>query len=194
MLLWTLELQKCTQLPTTSTNCFWQLPHFVLSLYLPTNTFIFLPANCLWINAWSSQLVQPITTSLWVHCITKWKHFTSSLWMNDVNFIFQLFHIHNFPTLVVLTPPHSPCTPSTNYAHLSANYFNSFVDYDNTSIDCTNFSIDHANKFDDCAKMPNDRANTSIDSANTHDKSSSDFCIPNPSLLLLLFTNLLIIC
>jgi len=113
--------------------------------------------------------------------------------MNDINFIFQLLHIHNFPTLVVLTPPHSPCTPSIDYAHLSADYFNSFAKYDNTSIDCIDFSTNHANKFDDYVKVPNDRVNTSIDSANTHDKSSLDFCIPNPSLLLLLFTGLLVI-
>jgi hypothetical protein len=62
--------------------------------------------------------------------------------MNITNFLFQLFHICNLPTLVVLTPPRSPCTPSTDYAHLS-------VDCEDTSSDYINFSTDCANNFDD---------------------------------------------
>jgi hypothetical protein len=92
--------------------------------------------------------------------------------MNTANFIFQLLHIHNLPTLVVLTPPCSPCTPSDDYTHLSINYVNSFVDYFNKSNDCVN---------------------TSANSADTHDKPSLDLYIPNPSLLQLLLTNLFVI-
>jgi len=76
--------------------------------------------------------------------------------MNVVNFIFQLFHIHNLLTLVVLTPLHFPYTPSTDYAHLSVDYVNSLVDCDNTYVDSIDFFIDCANKFDDYANMPND--------------------------------------
>jgi hypothetical protein len=76
--------------------------------------------------------------------------------MNAINFIFQLFHILNLPTLIVLTPLHSPYTPFIDYAHLSANYVNLFIDCDNTYVDCIDFSVDYANKFDDCANTPND--------------------------------------
>jgi hypothetical protein len=41
--------------------------------------------------------------------------------MNVVDFISRLLHIINLPSLVVLTPPHLPYTPSANYAHLFAN-------------------------------------------------------------------------
>ncbi len=61
--------------------------------------------------------------------------------MNASNFIFQLVHIPNFPTLVVLTPPRSPYTPSVNYAHLSTDYINFFTNY--------------ANKFNDYMNTPN---------------------------------------
>ncbi len=69
--------------------------------------------------------------------------------MNALDFICQLLHICDLPTLLILTPLCSPYTPSTNCAHLS-------FDYDNTSIDYTDFSINYANKFDDCANVPND--------------------------------------
>jgi hypothetical protein len=101
-----------------------------------------------------------------------WKHFTSSLWMNTTNFIFRLLHIHNLLTLVVLTPPRLPYTPSADYVSSSANY--------------TNFSTNYANKSNDCV-------NIYVDSADTHDRSSLDLCIPNPSLMYLFFTNLLVI-
>jgi hypothetical protein len=113
-----------------------------------------------------------------------WKHLTSSLWMNATDFIFRLLHIHNLPTLVVLIPPHLPCTPFVDYAHFSANYVNSFIDYENTSVDC-------ANNFDDCDNTFDDWANTLVDLACTLNIPSLDFYIPNPSLLQLLFTNLL---
>ncbi len=92
------------------------------------------------------------------------EHFASSLLMNTY-FIFQLLHILNLLTLVVLTSLHSPCTL--------------FVDY--------------ANKSDDCANTLNDWANNFVDSNDTLDILSLDFHIPNPSLLQLLLTDLLII-
>jgi len=100
--------------------------------------------------------------------------------MNIANFIFRLLHIHNLPTLIVLTPPCSPHTPSANFAHLFIDYVNSFDDCDNTSTNYTNF-------FTDCA-------NTSVDSADTCVKSSLDLYIPNPSPLQLLFIDFLVIC
>ncbi len=126
------------------------------------------------------KLIRPITTSLCVFCITTWKHFVSSLWMNATNFIFQLLHMDNLPTLVVLTPPHSPYKLFGDNTHL-------FVNYVNSSIDCTTFFTNYVKKYYDCA-------NNSTDLANTHDKSSSNLYIPNPSLLLLLFIVLLVIC
>ncbi len=106
---------------------------FFLSLNFSPITFIFLLVYHLLINAWSSKSIWPIITSLCVPCTTTWKHFASLLWMNVINFIFQLLHIHNLLTLVVLTPPCSPCTPFVDCAHLSANY-------DNAYADCIDFS------------------------------------------------------
>ncbi len=50
-------------------------------------------------------------STLYVPCITTWKHLTSSLYMNVADFIFQLLHIHNLPTLSILIPLHFPRTP-----------------------------------------------------------------------------------
>jgi hypothetical protein len=62
--------------------------------------------------------------------------------MNVANFIFQLLHIPNRLTLFILTPLHSPCTPSIDCAHLFANYENTFGA-------STNFSADYAlNSYD----------------------------------------------
>ncbi len=90
--------------------------------------------------------------------------------MNASNFIFLLLHIPNFPTLIVLTPPHSPCMPFVNDDHLSINYVNSFVDCGNTPIDYIDFSIDYANKSNDCLNIPDDWVNTFSDSIDTRDK------------------------
>jgi hypothetical protein len=122
------------------------------------------------------KLIQPITTSLSVPCTSTWKHFATSLWMNTTNFIFQLLHIHNLPTLIVLIPLHSPCTPSIDFTHVFVDYVNSFYDCDNIHANCTNFYANCANKSNDCA-------NTFVDLTNTHDRSSSNFYIPNPSLM-----------
>jgi hypothetical protein len=107
MLLWTLEFRKRTQLPTKNTNYFWQLPCFFLSLNISLVTFIFLRALHFLINARSSKLIHPIIPSLCVSYTTAWKHFTSSLWINVANFIFQLLHIVILSLLDVLTPPSS---------------------------------------------------------------------------------------
>jgi hypothetical protein len=117
--------------------------------------------------------------NLCVPCTTTWKHLTSSLWVNITDFIFWLLHICNLLTLFVLTPLHSPCTPSTNCAHLSA-------DCENTSIDYAYFSTNYAHNFDFCANTLDDQRNTAIDSADTPHISSLDLCIPNPILLQLL--------
>jgi hypothetical protein len=101
ILLWTLELRKCAQLPTTNTNCFQRLPHFFSSLNVLLVAFIFSSICHLLINAWPSKLIWPIITSLCVPYIPTWKHLTSSLWMNVTNFIFRLLHIHNLLTLFV---------------------------------------------------------------------------------------------
>jgi hypothetical protein len=102
MLLWTAKLWKDAQLPTTNANYFQQLPCFFSSLNIPPIAFNFLPTHRLLINVWSSKLIQPIITSICVPYIATWKHFTSSLWMNATNFIFQLLHIINIPSLVLL--------------------------------------------------------------------------------------------
>jgi hypothetical protein len=109
--------------------------------------------------------------------------------MNTTNFIFQLLHIFNLLTLVVLIPLHSPCTPFVDCAHLSTNCVNSYTNCDNTFVDYINFFIDCANKSNDCANTLDDWANTSIDSADTLDNLFLDMCFSNPSLLKLLFTN-----
>jgi len=100
--------------------------------------------------------------------------------MNVIDFIFQLFHIHNHPTLSILTPFCSSCTPFVDCAHLSINYGNTSGDYINFSTDCAHNSDDYANTFDDWT-------NIVVDLANTPNISSIDFCIPNPALLQLLF-------
>jgi hypothetical protein len=46
------------------------------------------------------------------------------------------------PTLFVLIPFCSPCTPSVDYAHLS-------TDHENTSSDSTDLSVNYAHNFDD---------------------------------------------
>ncbi len=69
--------------------------------------------------------------------------------MNVTYFIFQLLHIRNLFTLYVLTPLHSPYTPSANYAHLSANC-------EDTSSNYINFSIDYAHNSNDYANTPDD--------------------------------------
>ncbi len=57
-----------------------------------------------------------------------------------------------------------------------------------------NFSTNSTTKFYVCANTLNDRVNISIDSIDNLNSSSSDLCFPNPSLLMLLFKDLLIIC
>jgi hypothetical protein len=155
MLLWILEPWKCSQLPTTNENHFERLPFF-LSWNFLLLIFIYLLAHCLLINAWSSKLIWPITTSLCVLYTTMWKCFPSSLWMNAIDFIFQLFHIPNLLTLVVLTPPHLPYTPFIDCAHLSANCVNSFIDCDDTFINCIVQPLNYASKFNGCTNTPND--------------------------------------
>jgi len=66
--------------------------------------------------------------------------------MNATNFIFQLVHIHNLPTLIVLIPLCLPCTPFANYVHPSTNYENTFGD-------CIDFSTNNSN---DCVSAPDD--------------------------------------
>jgi hypothetical protein len=80
-----------------------------------------------------------------------------------------------------------------DYAHLSIECIDSSPNCDNTSTDCTNFFVDYANKSSDCANTPNDWVNIHVDSVDTLDKSSLDLCISNPSLLQLLFKDLLVI-
>jgi hypothetical protein len=92
--------------------------------------------------------------------------------MNVTNFIFQLLHICNHPTLCVLTPLRSPYTPS--------------ADYENTSNDYTDFLVDCAHNSYDYANTPNDQAKIVVDSADMHEISYVDFCIPNFALLQLL--------
>ncbi len=76
--------------------------------------------------------------------------------MNAIDFIFQLFHIPNLLTLVVLTPPHLPYTPFIDCAHLSANCVNSFIDCDDTFINCIVQPLNYASKFNGCTNTPND--------------------------------------
>jgi hypothetical protein len=92
--------------------------------------------------------------------------------MNVANFIFRLFHIHNLPTLSVLTPFCLPCTP--------------FVDYAQLTIECENIFGDFIDFFADCANTHDDQANTIIDLADTPNISSLDIYIPNLALLQLL--------
>jgi hypothetical protein len=88
--------------------------------------------------------------------------------------------MYNLLTLSVLIPLHLPCTPSIDYGLLSVDYENTFVDYTNVFANC-------AHNFENCANIPHDGANIAIDSANILDISSLDRCIPNPTLLQLLF-------
>jgi hypothetical protein len=67
--------------------------------------------------------------------------------MNVVNFIFQLLHILNFLTLVVLIPPCLPYTPSINCAHLHVYCVNSSADCDNTFAKCTKKFDAYANLY-----------------------------------------------
>ncbi len=184
ILIWTPKLWKHAQLLATKTNYFRQLPHFFLSLNTPPATFIFSSVHYFLINTWSSKLIWPISISLCVPCTTTWKHLVSSLWMNVADLMFQLLHIHNLLTLFVLTPLHSPYTPFIDYAHLSTNYENTFGD-------CTYFSINCAHNFDDYANTPNDRMNITVNSTDMPNISSLDLCIPNPTLLQLLFIYIL---
>jgi len=69
--------------------------------------------------------------------------------MNVIDFIFQLFHIRNRPTLFVLAPLHSPYTPSINCAHLSTNF-------ENTSSHYTNFFANYTHNSNGCVDTPND--------------------------------------
>jgi hypothetical protein len=88
--------------------------------------------------------------------------------MDIKDIIFRLLHISNLPSLVVLTPPHSPCTPFVNCVHFFANYVNSSINYDNTSTDCINFFVDYVNKFVNYKNMPKDWANLVVDSIDTY--------------------------
>jgi hypothetical protein len=95
--------------------------------------------------------------------------------MNVANFIFQLLHIHNLPTLYVLTPFCLPCTPFVDYAHLTTKC-------ENTYGDCIDF-------FVNCANTHDDQTNTIIVLADTPNISSLDIYIPNlaPLQLLLIY-------
>jgi hypothetical protein len=122
---------------------------FFSTLNISPITFIFLPTYHLLMNAWSSKLIRPITTSL----CPLYSHM-EALCIINMNenieyFIFWLLHVRNHPTLVVLTPTHLPCTPSTKCTHLLAYCDNTFVDYNN-------FFVDYANKYDDCVNMHDD--------------------------------------
>jgi hypothetical protein len=149
-------------------------------LNIPSITFIFSYAHHFLINAWSLKLIRPITTSLCVFYIAKWKHSASSLWVNVANFIFWLFHICNLFTLTILTPFCLPCTPFVNYTYLSVDCENTFVDY-------TVFSTNCAHNFKDCQNVLDDQTNITANLAYTHDISSLDQYIPNLALLQLLF-------
>ncbi len=183
ILLWTLKLQKTRttsnnkhKLLLTITSFFLVLKHHAYDIHF----FIYPPSL---INAWSSKLIRPITTTLCVPCTTTWKHLSSSLWMNVANFIFWLLHIHNLSTLFALIPFHSPCTPFANYAHLCVDYENTYGDYTDFSANYVDFSVDYAQNFDDYVNTPDDRIKTTIDSADTLNISSSYFYIPNTTLL-----------
>jgi hypothetical protein len=92
-----------------------------------------------------SHFLCPLYNHVEAFCVT--------LWINASIFIFLLVHIPNLPTLIVLTPPHLPCTPFVDHGHLWTNHVNSIVDYGNTPTNSIDFFIDYANKF-------NDRVNT----------------------------------
>jgi hypothetical protein len=69
--------------------------------------------------------------------------------MNVANFISWLLQITNLLLLVVLTPPHSPCTLFADYAHSSVDYVNSSANYDHTYANRVNLSDDYVNTPDD---------------------------------------------
>jgi hypothetical protein len=79
--LWYPKVKKCSQLSTGTL--------FFLYLSFSLVTFIFLLGHHLLINVWSLKLIPPITTIFCVLCTTMWKHATSSLWMNVLDFIFR---------------------------------------------------------------------------------------------------------
>ncbi len=89
--------------------------------------------------------------SLCVLCIATCKHFTSSLKINALNSIFQLVHIPNVPTLIILIPPCLLCMPFIDYAHLFVDCVISSTDFDNTYDGYTNKSTDYVNTLDDFA-------------------------------------------
>jgi hypothetical protein len=114
-------------------------------------------------------------------CIATWEHLASTLWMKIADFIFQFLHIHNCPTLSVLTPFRLPYTFFADCSHL-------FIDCENTCGDYTNFSTNSNHNFDDCASTLDDWTNIIVDLVNISNISSVDFHIPNFVLLpLLLF-------
>jgi hypothetical protein len=96
---------------------------------------------------------------------------------------FLLFYILNLPTLVILTPPHLPYTPSIECVNSSIDYDNSYVNCGNTFTDYINTSIDCANKYDDCVNTSDDYVNTFVDSTNTPNKLTSKFYILESSFL-----------
>jgi hypothetical protein len=99
--------------------------------------------------------MQPITISL--RPLYSHVEALNIIIMNECHiFHLSITPIRNLPTLVVLTPPRLPCTPSIDYTHL-------FVYYDNTSIDYIDFSTDCANKYDDSVNTHDDWVNTIID-------------------------------
>ncbi len=76
MFVWSLELQKHSQLLAKKKKNFQWLPCVFPSLSFPPITFIFLPTRHLLINVWSSELIWLITTIFCVPCTTMWKHFS----------------------------------------------------------------------------------------------------------------------
>jgi hypothetical protein len=76
--------------------------------------------------------------------------------MNTVDFIFQLLHIPNLPSSIVLTSPRTPCTPFVNYAHLSNACVNPFADYENTFDDNIKNCVNYGKKSDNCASTLDD--------------------------------------
>jgi hypothetical protein len=101
--------------------------------------------------------------------------------MNVTNFIFQLLHIHNLPTLSILTPFCLPYTPSIDCAHLS-------TEYENTSSHYTNLSPNCAHNSNDCVNILNDRTNIIVDSTDMLNLSL------NLCKIKIVFTNRFVIC
>jgi hypothetical protein len=94
--------------------------------------------------------------------------------MDVIDLIFQLLHIFNLPSLVILTPPHSPYTPSIDYVHFFVNRVNSYVDCDNTSTNYTDFFTDCGNTYVNYSNTPKDWVNIIVDSTETLEISSLD--------------------